>query len=186
MKISLRKASVLQRSILDAIKKMGLSPVVELNFYDDSQAQLLRHREDFNLEFTKKESLFKTLAAVRQSVSKANHNGGINALLGEMALIDRYITLREGISTTPRHSLAVLNGKLEKMRTTPSNGYSHQEDTVTANVLTSEAIATIADEIMTLKRKKVDIQDRLLELNVQTKIEISEDDVSVLRDANII
>ena len=133
----------------------------------------------------RRQKLLLALYNIRGLVGAANASAGIDLSLSKAAFIDKRIgQLEELANATVITDLAVINGKLEKIRSDKSEtsrsriyGYT---DTVSTSVLSEDQIAQAKAEINTLKRQKQKINDDVLELNIKTEIPLSADVVTTL------
>jgi len=191
MNISLRKASALQNSINDAIKGIKITTSVDLNEFQDV-AQELKNANDtlFNND-SRRQRLLLALYNIRGLVGSANAQSGIDLKLATAAFVDKRIGQLEGLVVDPVINLAVINGKLEKIRNDKSDtgrrssiyGYV---DTVSTNVIGHEQLAAIGAEIKNLKKQKQKINDEVLELNIKTEIPLSEEVVATLQSEGLV
>jgi uncharacterized protein YdcH (DUF465 family) len=182
MKITLRKANALQNTIQEHTKTIEVTTSFSLNEFQDPAKELACAREGVVANDARRNKLTKALYAIRAQVGRANAASGVADLLTEAAYVDKRIgqlkSLTEGKVV---ESEKVLSGKLRKLRDSDSKtrmyGYS---DTVDTGVLTAEQIEGYKAEMRSLKKEKQSINDRVLELNVRTEIELDADTVSLL------
>jgi len=183
MKISLRKASQLQTAINDTIKGIELESDVALNEFQDPETVLAETRQTLLNNMARVQNLNTVLYTVRNAVATANASSGINLKLGEVAMFDKRIGQFNSLSAKKVHeSMDVIKGKLEKIKTRPSDARSiyGYENNVTTSVLKAEDIAGFKGAVLQLKKAKQKLQDEILELNVRTEIEVSGDAEKVL------
>ena len=191
MNISLRKASALQNSINDAIKGIKIEATVELNEFQDSQAVLLKANETLFANDARRQRLLLALYNIRGLVGTANAQSGIDLKLATAAFVDKRVAqLEELAKLEPVTDIAVINGKLEKIRndkseTARSRIYGYN-DTVSTTVIGREQIDAINAEIKNLKKQKQKINDEVLELNIKTEVPLSEDVVKTLQTEGLI
>lgn len=191
MNISLRKASALQNSINDAIKSIKIETSLTLNEFQDV-AQELKNANDtlFNND-SRRQRLLLALYNIRGLVGSANAQSGIDLKLATAAFVDKRIGQLEGLVVDPVTNLAVINGKLDKIRNDKSDtgrrssiyGYA---DTVSTNVIGHEQLDVINTEIKNLKKQKQKLNDEILELNIKTEVPLSEDVVKTLQTEGLI
>jgi len=191
MNISLRKASALQNSINDAIKGIKITTSVDLNEFQDV-AQELKNANDtlFNND-SRRQRLLLALYNIRGLVGSANAQSGIDLKLATAAFVEKRVAQLEGLVVDPVTNLAVINGKLEKIRNDKSDtgrrasiyGYT---DTVSTNVIGHEQLDVINTEIKNLKKQKQKINDEVLELNIKTEIPLSEEVVATLQSEGLV
>jgi hypothetical protein len=183
MRISLRKAAALQKEILAAAP--AVSALVKLSVYsEDPVLDLLNHERKVLEAVALRANLMKVLSEIRKDTAKVNMDGGIQGLVSRAAFIDKDIAFLSTLaSADARPSSAVVSGKIDRLRTTDTYGYSEE---VVLSTLSAESIENFAASLATLKKEKVKIQDELLELNIKNSIKLSEESVSVLTEAGLL
>lgn len=186
MKISLRKASALQAAINDTVATLDLSTEVRINEFEKPSAKMEDTAARFGENLKRRSNLLDALYVVRNAVSVANNDSGIDALLGNAARLDKDLTLYSRLAKLePATSADVIIGKLGKIKGR-SEDYYGREDVVSTTVFDSAALNDFKARAFTLKKAKVEIQDKLLELNVRTEIEVSAEVVEILEKENIL
>jgi uncharacterized protein YdcH (DUF465 family) len=124
-------------------------------------------------------------------VGTANAQSGIDLKLATAAFVDKRVAqLEELAKLEPVTDIAVINGKLEKIRNDKSEsarsriyGYN---DTVSTTVIGREQIDAVNAEIKNLKKQKQKINDEVLELNIKTEVPLSDDVVKTLQTEGLI
>ena len=186
MKITLRKASALQTAIQEAVKNIEITVKVELNEFEDATAALATANAKVVAADQRRTALTKVLYVVRAQVGTANADCGINERLAKAAYVDKRIGQLTALigAESLQDSLTVVNGKLDKIRNDKSEnsrrsiyGYS---DTVSTGVLVQDQIDAFKAEQLALKKDKQKLNDEVLELNVRTEIDLSDETVAVL------
>ena len=89
----------------------------------------------------------------------------------------------------PVSDLAVINGKLEKIRNRKDDSRASlygRDDTVSTSVVSKAQIDQAKSEIQNLKKQKQKINDEVLELNIKTEIPLSDDVVATLTAEGLI
>jgi len=109
-------------------------------------------------------------------------------LLTDAAFIDKRLGHLKGLTEGKVvEDTAVIAGKLEKLRTTDNkNRVYGYNDTVDTGVLTPEQVEGYKAEMRSLKKEKQSINDKVLELNVRTEIELDADTVSLLQAEQLV
>ena len=190
MNISLRKASALQNSINDAIKSIKIETSIDLNEFQDV-AQELKNANDklFNND-SRRQRLLLALYNIRGLVGSANAQSGIDLKLATAAFVDKRVAQLEGLVVDPVTNLAVINGKLDKIRNDKSENSRSRiygfSDTVSTTVIGHEQLDVINTEIKNLKKQKQKLNDEILELNIKTEVPLSEDVVKTLQTEGLI
>jgi uncharacterized protein YdcH (DUF465 family) len=155
------------------------------------QAELVKANETLFTNDSRRQRLLLSLYNIRGLVGTANAQSGIDTKLATAAFIDkRIVQLDDLAKLTAVTDLAVINGKLEKIKNDKGEtsrrsiyGYS---DTVSTTVVSQEQIDQVKAEIKNLKKQKQKINDEVLELNIKTEIPLSEDVVKTLQDEGLI
>ena len=188
MKITLRKANALQNTIQDHIKTIEVKMTVSLNEFQDSSKELTSAREGVVANDARRNSLTKALYGIRAQVGRANADAGVADLLAEAAYIDKRLGHLKGLTEGKAvDDTAVIEGKLEKLRAQDNkNRVYGYNDTVDTGVLTVEQIESYKVDMRGLKKEKQSINDRVLELNVRTEIELDTDTVALLQAEQLV
>lgn len=188
MKITLRKANALQNSINDAIKQIDIKTEVALTEFHKPEDEIARAATAARAGIQRRELLNHALYGIRHRVAEANHASGVNRNLTEVAALEKQIQFYTGlVSKEVRESAEVLAGKLRKIgeQEAKSRIYGYG-DTVNTSVFTEEDIAGFKKIVSDLKKAKQQIQDTILETNVRTEIDLSDETVKVLRDEGLV
>jgi hypothetical protein len=188
MKLTLRKANALQNAIQDHIKTIDVTTTIALNEFQTPATELNRARVTLVSNDVKRAKLTQALYRIRAQVGGANVTSGVSDLLAEAAYVDKRIGQLKGLTDSKvSENDTVLTGKLDKLRNTEAKsrlyGYG---DTVDTGVLTEEQLEGFRADMRDLKKEKQRINDRVLELNVRTEIELADDVVSLLQDEQLI
>jgi hypothetical protein len=191
MNISLRKANAVQNGINEALKGIEIKTTLELNEFQDVVAELKKANDVLFTNDSRRQRLLLALYNIRGLVGAANAQSGIDMKLATAAFIEKRIAQLETLSKLEAVTdLAVINGKLEKIRNDKSEstrrsiyGYN---DTVSTTVVSQEQIAQVKAEIQNLKKQKQKLNDEILELNIKTEIPLSEDVVKTLTEEGLI
>ena len=188
MKFTLRKANALQNTIQEHIKTIDIAMTVSLNEFQSTTSVLSTARETLVRNDAKRTQLTKALYGVRAKVGRANVEAGVADLLTDAAFIDKRLGHLKGLTESKVvEDTAVIEGKLEKLRSQDKNsriyGYN---DTVDTGVLEAGQIDGYKAEMRDLKKQKQSINDKVLELNVRTEIELDADTVSLLQAEQLV
>lgn len=188
MKITLRKANALQNTIQDHIKTIEVTTSFSLNEFQDPAKELACAREGIVANDTKRATLTKALYSIRAQVGRANVEAGVADLLTDAAYIDKRLGhLKVLTDSKVVEATEVIAGKLDKLRNTENKsriyGYG---DTVDTGVLTADQIEGYKAEMRDLKKQKQAINDKVLELNVRTEIELDSLIVNMLQSEQLV
>ena len=188
-KVTLRKANAIQGEIRRLIASKNASETISITEFTADVAEVLEKAMDnFAVDVTRKVALNTALFNIRKSVSRANATSGISDLLADIELIDATMAIYSGISTKEvAKSLTEINARVEKVKTAPAETRMYgRYDNVETSVVEQSTIDIAKDTVKKLKREKQNASDKLLTLNVNTTIDISDVDVMVLKIEGII
>jgi hypothetical protein len=184
MNITLRKANAIQNSINETIRNIDIDISLELNEFQDPVAELQRANETLFVNDARRQKLLLALYNIRGLVSVANASSGVDQHLTTAAFIDKRVAQLEDLARAAIvGDLAVITGKLEKIKARPSDArtsmYGHQ-DTVTTGIVSREQVDQVKAEIKNLKKQKQKINDEVLELNIKTELPLTDEVVETL------
>jgi hypothetical protein len=189
MNISLRKANTVQNSINETIRGIDITTHLDINEFQNAAEVLQIANNKLFENDARRQKLLLALYNIRGLVGAANVQSGIDTKLATAAFVDKRIAqLEELASNKPVTDLAILNGKLEKIRNRKDDSRSiyGRDETVSTTVISEDQLKLIRDEIKNLKKQKQKINDEVLELNIKTEIPLSEDVVNTLQAEGIL
>lgn len=188
MKITLRKANALQNAIQDHIKTIEVNTSIALNEFQVPQAELSIARNTLIANDNRRAALTMVLYAIRGLVGSANAQSGVSDQLARAAYIDKRLGQLKGLTdSTAVEAEAVLDGKLQKLRDTETKSRMYgYNDTVNTGVLTQEQLDQYKADMSGLKKEKQSINDKVLELNIRTEIEVPGDVVQILQAEQLV
>jgi hypothetical protein len=190
MKVSLRKARQIRDDVEKLIAGQAVSPQLTLNVLADGHKELVASKR---LEAMAQVKLLGDLDIamfeIRKAIGRANAESGIADLLADRARCERLQARMAEVART--FSLAddasVLERRIEMNRTKLTSSDSrYVSETITVSVLKEEDAAFFAEAEITARRAIRDLDDRILELNVRTSIELSEASAELLKNHGII
>jgi hypothetical protein len=187
MKLTLRKANAVQAAINEAVKALDLNYTVTLNEFEEVTDQIQTVRDRFWTQDAVRYNLMQALYEIRRKVATANASAGINDMLADVAALEKqigYKTMLAGKGS--QTALRVLNGQVKKNAEVKDDVYSHSRRDVTTTIFTEAEIEQFRKDAASAKREKQKLQDQLLELNVQTEIELTEGTAVFLKTADIL
>lgn len=186
MKISLRKANIIQNQIREVVKGITSNPAVSINEFQLVEDQINTAKQAILTAIARKDSLLNVLYLIRTAVAKANADSGINASLTTLASYDRTINQYNDLAiATVILDSTVINGKLDKIRNSKEDPY-FRERTVETGVFNVEELAQFKTIANTTRKNKQALQDAILELNIRTEIDLSAEVVEVLQKESIL
>lgn len=183
MNVTLRKASVLQNTINDAIRSIDIKSEVALTEFHNPETEIARAVAEAKANIVRRDALNSALYAIRLSVARANNDSGVNDKLTAVAEVEKQIQFYAGLAGKEvRQNAEVLAGKLGKIKESKSErtiyGYN---DTVNTGVFSAEDIAGFRKTVSDLKKDKQKIQDQILESNVRNEIALDDATVKTLQ-----
>ena len=188
MKITLRKANALQNTIQDHIKTLEIKTSVSLNEFQNVDGELALAQGAVVTNDLKRARLTKALYGIRAQVGRANVESGVSDLLADAAYVDKRLGHLKGLTESKAvEPMSVLVGKVEKLRGTESKNRMYgYNDTVDTGVLSLDQIEAYKADVRSLKKEKQSINDKVLELNVRTEIELDAATVDLLRAEQLV
>ena len=190
MKISLRKANVLQTGINDAIKNINIVDNVSINEFQVAEDVISAKAKENIAAYQRKAALINVQYDIRNAVAEANSANGINGRLTEVARIDKLIALNQQLAGfNVRTDAAIVAGKLDKIRNRKEDSraslYGHADEVATG-VFNQDTVDDFKATANKLKKDKQKVQDEILELNVRTEIVLSEQAVKTLSSEGLL
>jgi hypothetical protein len=191
MHITLRKAAALQLTLNEVARKITLTDTVSISQYQDHQVVLDAAVSDLRASVSRRLGINNAVYEIRKLVSDANHRAGIDALLCDLARVTQGIGIYEGlVAHGVQEEDAVIAGKLNKLRSAPADSrsalYGMNTESVDVHVTPRETHDNFRAQLATLKREKQRLQDRLLELNVSTTINLPKEVVAILETEQLV
>jgi len=190
--ISLRKANAIQQSITEMLRAITHETVTAINEFENVDTKLQASSAKCMATIQAAADLYEALYSIRLLVSDANATTGINALLTRIAHMEKLIQLNTQISTSsPQGDLAVVKGKIAKIKgadVSAQSGLSAYRslNEVTTGVFTQEQLLNFKLAANAIKKEKTKLQDKVLELNISTTIELPENVVAILESADLV
>lgn len=187
MLITLRKANAIQTQINDTIKNISMKYQIEINEFQDPAFEIHQANTELMTNDHRRQRLLLALYTIRGLVGTANVQSGIDLLLSKSAYLDKRISqLQEMAGLQPVTNLEVLNGKLEKIKSSSPESRLYRNDTVSTGLLSLTQIDVVKKEIRDLKKQKQKINDEILELNIKTEIPLSQEVVNTLTSEDLV
>ena len=192
MQINLRKANAIQAEIRKAISGVGSKDTISVNEFTTSIVDTLeKATAEFTTDVTRKVALNTALFNIRKSVAQANATSGISDILADVELIDAKMAVYSNVATKEvAKSFDELRARVEKMKAAPADArssiYGDRYSNVDTSVVERGTIDAAKQIVKELKREKQTLQDKLLTLNVNTTITVSQVDEMVLKMEGIV
>lgn len=191
MQVNLRKANALQSEIRKAISSVNVvNNVTVTEFTQDVGAVVDKAADEHNQAIFKKVALNSALFKIRAAVGKANADSGINEVLAQVQELEALISIKSSVASSQvRKEISEINARIEKMKAVTSDRsalYGDRYNSVETSVVSQSEIDQAKTEVKTLKRFRQELNDKLLQLNVNTLITLSEDTKATLKDEGLI
>lgn len=185
--ITLRKANAIQQSILDMIRGIPLESNVAINEFENPAEKIAEASNKLSASIAAVAQLYQALYGIRLLVGEANAKNGIDSLLTNIAHTEKNIQLNSQVGNfQARTNLDVIKGKLEKIKTTESTSVYARSGEVSTGVMEDTVITQYKLSVNGLKKAKQQMQDKVLELNIKTEIELPSAIVAILEDADLL
>lgn len=191
MQINLRKANAVQAEIKKAISGVKVETNVSVDeFTQDFKAVITTAQESLVKAVRSKQLLIGSLYEIRVKVGAANAASGINEVLTQVELIDAQLAVVTPLANgTLGKEFSEIEARLEKAKASPQDSLRasmYGINKVETSVVTTTVVEDSKSLIKALKREKQSLQDKLLQLNVNTLITLSEETTGVLEEEGIL
>ena len=172
MKITLRKASVVQNRIREILSTIHTAAEVYLNQFEDPDALIKESRATFQKNMEDQIDLQEALYGIRKLAGAANQVAGINDLLTDVAKIEKQRSSYEKLGgLQPRLSRILIEGKINHLKERKDDSTFFDSEFKTG-VLTKEEIDEFIAKSQALRTEEQKLKDQLLELNFKTEINL--------------
>lgn len=190
MKINLRKASVVQQTILDEIKRLGTEDTtVKVSLYEqDIEARLNEQLAKVRENHAKAGRLLNANKFLRGLVARKNAEVGVTDYLAEEAMLaSAEARLKAFSEANVRPNLESLKAEIESRKTTGNERASiyGREYNVDVNVVPVESINEAKKELENIRKRRRKIKDEMVSINVRTEIEVPEQVALVLTELGL-
>jgi hypothetical protein len=186
MQVSLRKANAIQVAINEALKGIEFKAEISINEFQKPEATIASASKTFFDNINRRNSLLRALYEIRKATASANAANDIDSRLADLAFLEKEVTFFTTHSKVKeRLDGEVINGKLVKIANRTEDSYYAKAE-VETSVFTLEDIKTLNRLAVKAKKEKQKLQDELLELNVRTTINLSEQAVATLTAEDIL
>jgi len=187
MKISLRKANALQSLIQEGLGE-NVTPLVTINKFENPSAVVASAAKEFLLGVSKKFALVDVLFSIRKKVGHANAEVGIDALLTDLALLEKQSYILKGLASTTTFAAPIeqVQAALDELKTQKQDGIYGRRESINVSIVSRGLVDQYKSSVNTLRKQKQELSDKLLHLNVSTEIELSEEEEAVLKQYEIL
>ena len=194
MQINLRKASALQSDIQSLIRSIRVETRASFEDRDAVAEEMTEAISEWRTNLERKTDLINVLFGIREKVGVANAECGLNTKLTEHRRISEQRELLEDTVDGRRGRMLTIEQvveKLTKMEERVENAkealFGRSRDIeVYTELLDKEDLDSYRKEIRSLKKLQRSINEEVLELNIRTHIVLSEAEVEVLRNEDLV
>ena len=190
MKINLRKASVVQQTIQDEIKRTGAEKTaINVSLYaDDIEAKLNEQLAKVIVTNQKVGRLLEANRIIRGIVARKNAEIGITDYLAEEAfLASAEHRVREIAELEVRPNIDELTKEItarKEVKDSERSIYGRAYD-VTVNIATTALVNDAKIELSRIQKRRRKIKDEMVSLNVRTEFEVPEQLALVLTELGL-
>lgn len=197
MKISLRKADALAKATLEAARKVPLESTVSVSVYSQDGVATVAEagRETLRANLKVSQDLMEAAYQIRALIGEANRTVGIDSALTTKAKLDareKVLSALVGAASIGRRQVASTDlAVAEKQREVllarvNSESYNGYGDTVGVSLIDDSLRDDVQKQLADIRKEKIAIADRLLELNLSTKVTIDPSVVETLTAQSLI
>ena len=179
MNLTLRKAAKVASMMQEAARDILPNTYISLTEFEDPQTTLDAARERAVKANDERIGLLSAVYHLRDLIGVANATSGISSLMAQGAFLDAQISILQDQANDRylRKPVDLIKGRLNKIAATDSR-YGDEE--VSTGVYVADDINVMRQTLQHLRKEKVSVQDSILELNVNTTIDIHDDFKEVL------
>jgi hypothetical protein len=188
IEVSLRKAAKLSQGLLDAARAVSLRASVNVSIYNDVNALdaiIAREGAALDASVARATALVRSGYAIRASIRQSNEAAGVNALLDEKAALEAEEKLLAALPTqSAGPDLVAEKRRLAALQERAKTDYVTEN--VPVSVLQDEMLDGVVLRRAAIARRKSEIQDALLNLNLTNKVTLSDETATLLADERLI
>lgn len=195
MKLTLRSARKLETIITKHLDENPVSTGSKVRVNADVQeviGSLDASQKKAKEEISDRLKLLDTKYEIRQKIAEVNHSSGINSLITDKVKCEQKVAqIKAVVGTSARLSKEEITDTLRLGQTKLASGAPgrYGEDTAvstTLSVFTEAELENYKKERVALTKLIASIDDKLIELNASSRIEINKDSVEVLQKYDLI
>ena len=191
MEINLRRASVVQNAIREAITERashltGNQNVELWRFAGDSNCVEQARSEQLSLlaDINQLENILFTL---RLSVGQANAANGVNSVLTEQAVAQaRVARLQRLLRNPPAVSASQLGEQVKHAQANNEKNAYHCRNDIAVNLFTEQDLQGFREQMVQSRRRLNELSDMLVAANVKTTVVIAHSDWQLLEQLGIV
>ena len=192
MKVTLRKASALQAAVSNLIGEIYARPVVSVDDESVLAEDVAQAKEDYRTNLRRLRSLIEVKYSLRKAIGDLNLSSGVTSLLTQereiaelMGELDNVVERTNGRCFTVEQMQAKFDKHNQRVALSGSS-YMGRSITVETDLISKEEVAELRKEILSLKRQRQTVNDRVLEINVSTYVTLTDAEEKILMDEGLI
>ena len=198
MEVSLRKAKTLSDALIAKARALPLTRSITVSIYGkdtvQNEVEFAQNRLVANIK--KSSELLGAGYGLRAQIGSVNA-ARVSPLLTEKASIEANEKMLATLASDPSmnrfgeavDAIDIAQTKLDalKVRASAPDARSYgQAETISVDILSESLAETINKSLVAIRRRKVEISDELLQVNMTTKVKISADAEALLREFDLI
>ena len=194
MQINLRKASALQSDIHGILRNVEVETVATFEEREVVVDEMTEAIGEWRTNLERKTDLINVLFSIRQKVGAANAESGLNDLLTEHRRVTEQKELLEELTNRLKGKMLTIDqvvtklAQLEERAANAKDSYfaRGRDVEVRTELMDKDDLNDYRSQIRSLKKLQRSINEQVLELNVRTTIDLSEAEVQVLSNEDLV
>ena len=189
--MNLRKAKQIQDKISETTLALHFPErKVDAMTVESWQSECLHRLKEFDDTMAESLELSRVEYNIRKLQGEANAKSGINKILTDLAFINKKISILQNllddmVKQEPK-DVVLKRVELKTAEMQKSDRSFGFEPVVKVSIFTEDYIKEKEAELRQLKKERVKLDDKLLDLNISTTIELDEADMDLLVKYDII
>ena len=190
MKLNLRKASVVQQTIIDEIKRISVekSTISVSLFETDVQARLDEQLAKYTITSSRIGRLLDANAFLRAVVAKKNAEFGISDYLAEeskLASVEARLKAVADLEVRPELDSLLKEIAARALTKESERSIYGRDYNLEVNVVPKEIVTQAKAELEQVRRRRRKIKDEMVSINVRTEFEVPEQIALVLTELGL-
>ena len=192
MKITLRKASALQVAVSNLIDDTYARPVFSVDDESLLAEEVPQAREEYETNLRRLRSLIEVKYSLRKAIGDMNLSAGVTSLLTQEREIAELMCELESIVDRVNgrcFTVEQIQAKFDKHNqrvALAGSSYMGRSISVDTDLISKEEVDELRKEILSLKRQRQTVNDRVLEINVSTYVTLTDAEETILMDEGLI
>lgn len=190
VKINLRKAAsavqVLNTEIANLRNEVARASNTQISIFDEIETKISTEQLGFDDKILRMVDLTNILYDIRSKVAQANATNGVNEILARIAYDDSLLGSLSLVAKAVPADLAILKKRADATRSKMDTDTYGVNENLAVSLVSKDAVERATSKIVSLKRDKREAQDKLLAINVNSEIELTEFAETVLKELAVI